>query len=63
MHDLFTVSNKIEIVEIKADDIVKQTDAFRAASLLIQKHQGKYPDIEKWFLNKVLPDIKQQERA
>jgi len=63
MYDLFTVPNKIEIIEVKTSDILKQTDAFKAASLLIKKHEGKYPEIEKWFFKKVLPDISQEERA
>jgi predicted transcriptional regulator len=63
MADLFTIENKIEIVEVKTLDILKRNDTYKAASSLIQKHQEKYPGIEKWFKNKVLPDIKEQERA
>jgi len=63
MPDLFTVENKIEIVEIKPEDILRKTDAYIAAHELIKKHEGKYPDIEKWFKSKVLPDIKHDERA
>jgi predicted transcriptional regulator len=63
MPNLFTIDNKIEIIEIKADDIVKKTDAYKVAHELIKKHECKYPDIDKWFKNKVLPDISNNERA
>jgi predicted transcriptional regulator len=63
MPDLFTVKNKIEIVEIKAADILKETVAYKSAFELIRKHEDKYPDISNWFNKKVLPDIKQNERA
>jgi len=63
MPDLFTIQNKIEIIEIRNSDILMQTDAYKAANLLIKKHQDKYPGIEYWFNKKVLPDIKLQERA
>jgi len=63
MPDLFTIENKIEIVEIKANDILKETHAYRSAYELIKKHEEKYPDIKKWFKTKVLPDIKNNERG
>src|SRR5882724_2019304 len=63
MADLFTIENKIEIVEIKADDILKETEVYKAACELIKKHEGNYPNIKNWLKTKVFPDIKQQERA
>jgi predicted transcriptional regulator len=63
MPDLFTIQNKIEIVEIKSSDIVRETDVFKAANSLIKKHEDKYPEIKSWFDNKVLPEIKSDERA
>jgi predicted transcriptional regulator len=63
MPDLFTLQNKIEILEIQNSDISRETDVFKAAKTLIKKHQGKYPEIEHWFNEKVLPDVKLEERA
>jgi predicted transcriptional regulator len=63
MPDLFTIENKIEIVEVKASDILKESAQFKSARELICKHEEKYPDIKKWFDKKVLPDIENQERA
>lgn len=63
MIDLFTIENKIEIVEIKADDIIKQSDLYKLAHELFKKHEDKYPNIEQWFKTKVSPGIKNQERA
>src|SRR5579872_5791396 len=61
--NLFTVHNKIEILEVRNSDILRETDVFKAAKSLIDKHQGKYPGIVNWFDQKVLPDIKLEERA
>lgn len=47
MADLFTIENKIEIVELKATDILKKTDTYKSAYELIKKHEGKYSGIEK----------------
>lgn len=63
MPDLFTIENKIEIVEVKASDILMETFQFKAAKELIIKHEENYPDIKKWFTTKVLPAIKNEERA
>ncbi|HWB28432.1 MAG TPA: hypothetical protein VG738_23330 [Chitinophagaceae bacterium] len=63
MPDLFTVENNIEIVEIKSLDIKNETDTYVLASELIKKHQGQYPEIAKWFQNKVLPDIEHGKRT
>jgi predicted transcriptional regulator len=63
MPDLFTVENKIQIVELKAEDVIKQTDIYAAAFELMRKHDEKYPDILNWFKTKVSPDIKNNQRA
>jgi predicted transcriptional regulator len=63
MPDLFTIENKIEIVEIKTADIIRETENYKVAFDLIKKHENKYPDISNWFKTRVLPDIKQNERA
>src|SRR6185369_1786480 len=63
MADLFTVENKIRIVELKSDDIDRQTDVFKSTYDLIKSHQEKYPTIENWFTSKVVPGIKQKDRA
>src|SRR6266498_5951962 len=63
MPDLFTVENKIRIVELKVGDIEQQTDIFNSTAELIRSHQEKYPAIEKWFTTKVIDGIKQKERA
>lgn len=63
MPDLFTIENKIEIIEIKATDVLKETEAYKSAFDLIIRHENKYPDISRWFKTKVLPDIRQNERA
>ena len=63
MSDLFTVENKIRIIELKDSDILKQTDVFKSTCELIRSHQEKYPSIEKWFKTKVLSGIQKKERA
>lgn len=63
MPDLFTVENKIRIIELKVDDILKQSDTFKTTRQLISSHQEKYPDIENWFKTKVIPGIKEKDRA
>jgi predicted transcriptional regulator len=63
MPDLFTVENKIQIVELRAEDVIKQTDTYTAAFELMRKHDEKYPDILDWFKTKVSPDIKNNQRA
>jgi len=61
--NLFTVENKIRIVELKSIDVLKKTDNFNMAFELIRKHQVNYPNIEKWFRTKVIHGIKTNERA
>jgi predicted transcriptional regulator len=63
MADLFTVENKIRIIELKTEDIERKSDIFKSTCDLIKSHQENYPDIEKWFKTKVLPEIPQKERA
>lgn len=63
MPDLFTIENKIRIVELKTEDIQKQTDVFRLTSDLIKSHHEKYPNIEYWFKTKVLPGIESDRAA
>jgi predicted transcriptional regulator len=63
MPDLFTIENKIRIVELKEYDFLKQTDVFKSTYNLIQSHQEKYPSIEGWFKEKVLSGIQSKERA
>ena len=63
MSDLFTVENKIRIIELKVDDIKRQTDAFKSTFELIKKHQESYPNIEEWFKTKVIPGVKEKDRG
>src|SRR5262245_11461420 len=63
MPDLFTIENNIEIIQVKAPDILEDSVQYKAAKELIRKHQEKYPDINKWFEKKVLPDVKTEKRA
>jgi predicted transcriptional regulator len=63
MKDLFNIENKIRIVEVNSIDVSKQTDNYRVVFDLIKKHQENYPNIEKWFKNKVVPGIKSNERG
>jgi len=63
MPDLFTIENKIHIVELKNSDIARQTDIFKSTCDLIKTHQENYPNIENWFKTKVIPGIKNNERG
>ena len=64
MTDLFTLENKIKIVELTQDDILKKSEVYCNLRLsFIRKHEDKYPHIERWFKNKVIPDIEPKERA
>jgi len=63
MSDLFTVENKIRIIELKDSDILRQTDIFKSTCELIRAHQENYPNIESWFKTKVIPGVRQKERA
>lgn len=63
MKDLFSIENKIRIIELNPTDVIKKTDKYHVAFNLIRKHEENYPDIEKWFKTKVLPGIKSNERG
>jgi len=60
--DLFATESNIKIVQLKKDDIECGTDKVKLFSQLINEHEPMYPDIEKWFKRKVLPDIKRSKR-
>src|SRR5258706_1118045 len=63
MPDLFTVENKIRIIELKGEDVERQTDNFKSTFDLIKTHQENYPNIAHWFTAKVVPEIKRKERC
>ena len=63
MPDLFTVENKIHIIELKESDVSKQTDIYKSTYNLIKTHEENYPDIKDWFVKKVAPGIKNKERG
>ncbi len=60
--DLFATESNIKILELKKFDIIRETDKVKLFSDLINEHETMYPDIEKWFKKKVLPDINIKKR-
>ena len=63
MVDLFSIHNKVNIVELTQIDVLKKTDNYNLAFELIRRHQDKYPEIEKWFKTKVANGIIHNTRS
>jgi len=62
MADLLKKKN-IEIVKFDSDNIDKQFDHLGDFKELILRNEDMYPNIDKWYKNKVLPGLKTSERT
>ena len=63
MLDLFSAKKNIQIVKLNIDSVNFKTDDLRNFRESILSNEQMYPNIEKWYKNKVIPGIKSGERV
>jgi len=61
--DLFSEKMDIRITKITRDDVNLKTDKFKQFTDVLIKHETMYPDINKWFKDKVIQGIRNGERV
>jgi predicted transcriptional regulator len=59
---LFPLSGRFRIVQLGKDDALKWTDDLQVLKRLILASQDKYPKIERWLDEKVMPGLRSAER-
>jgi len=57
------IQRRFQVVRLEEGDIGSKTDHFNELRRLVLAHEGMYPDIEKWFRDKVCPGVRSTERA
>src|SRR5208282_5459777 len=59
----FFTENRFRVVRLEEGDVRSQTDHFNDLRRLILAHEPMYPDIAKWFKQKVTPGVRSTERV
>jgi predicted transcriptional regulator len=63
MDTAFIVKENFQIVRLAEGDVRCKSDHLANFENLILANQQMYPEIERWYSNKVLPGIRQEERV
>jgi predicted transcriptional regulator len=61
--NITNVQKRFRVVRLEEGDICSRTDNFNQLKQLILAHEPMYPDIAKWFQNKVCPGVRSAERV
>ncbi|MGB8367874.1 MAG: hypothetical protein ACLPYZ_00670 [Limisphaerales bacterium] len=57
------IQRRFKVVRLEEGDICSRTDHYSHLRQLILAHEPMYPDIAKWFQNKVCPGVRSTERV
>lgn len=60
---LFPPTPSFRILELGERDACKETDGLNTLRQLLIANEGMYPEIERWYLNKVIPGLRSSERV
>jgi len=61
--DMLTVERNFRVVRLEEADVRARTDSFEHLKRLILAHELMYPEIAKWFREKVAPGVRSAERV
>jgi predicted transcriptional regulator len=61
--DLLTVEKNFRVVRLEEADVRARTDSYEHLKRLVLTHEHMYPDIAKWFREKVAPGVRSAERV
>jgi predicted transcriptional regulator len=61
--ELLNIEKQFQVVRLEEADVRSRTDHFGNLRRLILTHEHMYPDIAKWFREKVAPGVRNAERV
>lgn len=61
--ELLNLDKQFQVVRLEEGDVRSRTDHFEHLRRLVLTHEQMYPDIAKWFREKVTPGLRNAERV